>query len=68
MVVLSDRKKRDIEDNEPYVYDSDNNHHAIYKREINKPINSGDEFIDYVILDGNNKFTLLTTLSTVDLM
>jgi hypothetical protein len=53
MVVLSDRKKRDIENNEPYVYDSENNHHAIYKREINKPSNTGDEFIDSIIPDGN---------------
>ena len=53
MVVLSDRKKRDIEDNEPYVYDSENNHHAIFKREINEPSKTGDEFVDYVILDGN---------------
>ena len=50
MVVLSDRKKRDLENNEPYVYDSDNNHHAIYKREINKP---RDDLIDYIIPDGN---------------
>ena len=53
MVILSDRKKRDLEDNEPYLYDSENNHHAIFKREINTPSKTGDEFVDYVILDGN---------------
>ena len=57
MVVLSDRKKRDIENNEPHVYDSDSNHHAIFKREINKPSKTGDDLFDSIIPDGNYWFT-----------
>ena len=56
-VVLSDRKKRDIEDNEHHIYDSHNNHHVIFKREINKPSKTGDDFIDSIIPDGNYLFT-----------
>lgn len=60
IVIQPDRKKRDIE-NEPHLYDSENNHHAIYKREV-KPINSGHDIIDYVIPDGNTFKSLVSII------
>ena len=49
IVIQSDRKKRDAE-NEPHVYDSENNHHVIAKREI-KSSTPFKDVIDYAILD-----------------
>ena len=52
VVIQSDRKKRDTE-NESHVYDSENNHHVIVKREIK----SSKDVIDYAILDRKQKFS-----------
>ena len=56
VVIQSDRKKRNTE-NELHVYDSENNHHAIVKREI-KSTTPFKDVIDYAVLDGRHKFTL----------
>ena len=52
IVVQTDRKKRDVEDDEIHVYDSENNHHAIFKRSI-KTTSEANNIIDYMIVDGN---------------
>lgn len=51
IVIQSGRKKRDTEEDEPHVYDSENNHHVLIKRELKtKP--AVDDVIDYAVLDG----------------
>ena len=54
IVIQSDRKKRDAE-NEHHVYDSENNHHVIAKREI-KSSTPFKDVIDYAILDRKYDF------------
>ena len=49
IVIQSDRKKRDAE-NELHIYDSENNHHAIVKRSIESSLPYRN-LVDYVALD-----------------
>ena len=52
IVIQSDRRKRNVEDEkEAHVYDSENNHHAIFKRSI-KANTMTNDVIDYMIVDG----------------
>ena len=65
IVIQSDRKKRNVEDEkETHVYDSENNHHAVFKRSLNTNTETND-VIDYMVVDGkfilcfSEKFTLI---------
>ena len=51
IVIQSDRKKRNVE-KEIHVYESENNHHAIFKRSIKADNTETNDLIDYMIVDG----------------
>lgn len=54
IVIQSDRKKRNVEDEkETHVYDSENNHHVIFKRSI-KNNTEANNVIDYMSVDGKS--------------
>ena len=61
IVIQSDRKKRNIE-KETHVYDSENNHHAVFKRSLNTNTETND-VIDYMVVDG--KFILSVFLKSL---
>ena len=52
IVIQLDRKKRDVEE-EIHVYDSENNHHVIFKRSI-KNNTEANNVIDYMSVDGKS--------------
>ena len=62
IVIQSDRKKRNVEDEkEAHVYDSENNHHAVFKRSLNTNTETND-VIDYMVVDGKYIFSVFTLI------
>ena len=51
IVIQSDRRKRNVE-KEIHVYESENNHHAIFKRSIKAGNTEANDVIDYMVVDG----------------
>ena len=52
VVIQSDRRKRNV-DEETHIYDSDSNHHAIFKRSV-KTSTEANDVIDYMVVDGTH--------------